>query len=180
MNSIRLRSWSTILLIAGGLLIALILGSLLLMRGTGRPPVAAFSDDEARQQVLEPARQFVSAGQLKAVNGTYLLLSCASEEKPPYQGAMYVNFDIPSIAETPVYFRQIAKAMTERGWHEGLPPGHHPGGHTMAKDGVVAYFYRDPDRAGRGLLEIRGECRDTSDHQRDTNGFVDVTAEIAG
>ena len=174
------------MVIAAMLMTAFVLGLLFVivhriydLRGTDRPAPVALSDDQTRQQVLEPARQFVAAGNLRAVDGTYLLMSCSTEEKPPYQGALFVNFDVPTIAETPVYFRRIARAMTERGWHEGLPPGRHPGGHTMAKDGVVAYYYRDPDRPGRGLLEIRGECRNTTDHSLDTIGFIDVTAELS-
>jgi hypothetical protein len=185
MDSKRLRSRPAILLLAASLLTSLVLGVLFVvihrLTGTTTAPevvAAPLSDTQSRQQVLEPARQFVGAGKMRAVNAGYLLSSCASEEQPPYQGLVYLNFDVPTVAETRAYFGEIARAMTARGWREGLPPGRHPGGRTMVKDGMYAVFYRDPDLPGRGLLKLYGECRNVTDHRLDTAGFVDVTAEV--
>lgn len=185
MNGNSLRSRTAFLLLAASLVSSLVLGLLFVavhrmydLRGLAAAPTP-ITDEQARQQVVEPGRQFVAAGDLKTVSGLYLLKSCTTEEKPPYQGALYLNFDVPPIAETPVYFRRIARAMTELGWREGLPPGRHPGGHTLVKNGLVAVFYRDPDRPGRGLLQIWGECRAMTDHRLDTTGFIDVTAELS-
>lgn len=186
MGTALLRSRPAVALLAAGLVTCLVLGGLFIaahraydLGGAANAPVAPLTDDQARQQVLDSARQFVTAADLRAVDGTYLLMSCATEEAPPYLGMLDVGFEVPTIAETPVYFRQIAEAMAGLGWREGLPPGRHPGGRTLAKDGVVAYYFRDPDRPGRGLLQIRGECRVTGDHRLDTTGFIDVTSELA-
>lgn len=185
MDSKRLRSRPVILLLAASLLTALVLGVLFVVthRLTNTPSASEtvavpLSDEQSRQQVLEPARQFVGAGKMRAVNAGYLLSSCTSEEQPPYQGLVYLNFDVPTVAETRAYFGEIARAMTARGWREGLPPGRHPGGRTMVKDGMYAVYYRDPDLSGRGLLKLYGECRNVTDHRLDTNGFVDVTAQV--
>jgi hypothetical protein len=186
MVSSRLRSRTGLLILSASLAISLVLGSLFVVthriydsRDT-ETPVAPLTDDQARAQVLDQARQFVGAGKLGAPSGVYLLMSCTSQERPPYQGTVRVNFDVPTVAETPVYFREIARAMEARGWHEGLPPGRRPGGHTLAKGGLIAVYYRDPDVPGRGLLQISGECRNFTDHQDDPPGFVDITSELQG
>jgi len=141
-------------------------------------PERPITDAQAKEQVLQSARQVIGAGKLKAATGTYILVSCAPDNAPPYQGSAYLAFDVPTITETPAYFREIARSLTARGWTEGLPPGHHPGGHTLVKDGVAAVYYRHPDLARRGVLQIYGECRDTTDHQLETIGFSDITGEL--
>lgn len=186
MDSSLLRSKPVLLLIAASLLTALILGVLMVVSRIYRaePAPAAvgvpLTDDQTRQQVLEPARQFVGAGKMTAVTAGYLLSSCSGEEEPPYQGMVYLNFDVPSVAQTRAYFTEIARAMTARGWREGLPPGRHPGGHTLVKDGLYAVYYRDPDVSGRGLLKVYGECRNMTDHRLDTSGFFDVSSAVEG
>ena len=68
--------------------------------------------------------------------------------------------------------------MTTQGWKVGTAPAHHPEGWTLAKDGVVALYYRHPDIPDRAVLQIDGECRNVTDHQRDTTAFVDITGEL--
>ena len=186
MNSEKLRSRSARLLIAAALLMSIALGTTFIamhrvydLRGPAvEGPPSPITDEQARQQVLESARQLVGAGKLKAATGTYILVSCAPDNAPPYQGSAFLDFDVPSITETPAYFREIARSLTARGWTEGLPPGHHPGGHTLVKDGVAAVYYRHPDLTRRGVLQIYGECRDTTDHQLENIGFTDITGEL--
>jgi len=148
------------------------------LRGAAVAPVEPLTDDQARHQVLESARLFVSAGRMTTPTATYLLTSCTGDGLPPYQGSLYASFDVPTITETPAYFRRIAGEMTARGWREGLPPSRHPGGRTLAKNGVTAVYYRDPDLAGRGVLQISGECRTVSDHRGGDTGFIDVTGQL--
>lgn len=187
MDSSFLRSRSAVGLIAAALLTSLVLGVAFVavhriydLRGTAAAPVAPLTDEQTRQQVIEPARLFVGAGGLRAANGTYTLMPCAAEDRPPYQGSVYLNFDVPSVTETPAFFRRIAAEMTARGWSEGLPPNHHPGGRTLGKDGVSAIYYRHPDVPGRGVLQIYGECRNLTDHSVDGSGFIDITGQLAG
>lgn len=182
----RLRSRSATALITAALLTSLVLGVAFVvthriydLRGAAMRPVEPLTDAQSRQQVLEPARQFVAAG-LTSPSASYLLMSCTSDEEPPYQGTVYLNFDVPGMAETPAYFRRIAADMKARGWHEGLRPNRHPGGRTLAKDGVTAVYYRNPEVPGRGVLQIHGECRNMTDHSLDAAGFVDVTGQLGG
>ena len=181
-----IRSRPAVLLIAAALTICLVLGGAFIalhrfrdLRGAAvEPPAHPLTDEQAKQQVLEPARLFVEVGVLEKVTATYILLSCKNKDEPPYQGAVYLNFALPAPAETPRYLAAITAALTERGWTEALPPSKHPGGRTLTKDGVTAAYYRNLDVAGRGALQIYGECRDVTDHRTDPTGWIDVTAEM--
>lgn len=137
----RLRSRSATALVTAALLTSLVLGVAFVvthriydLRGAAMRPVEPLTDAQSRQQVLEPARQFVAAG-LTSPSASYLLMSCTSDEEPPYQGTVYLNFDVPGMAETPAYFRRIAADMKARGWHEGLRPNRHPGGGPWPRTG---------------------------------------------
>lgn len=184
MTSSPLRTRPVLLLTVATLLVSLGLGVAFVTLHRAKEPRAAaidaLSDEQSRQQVLGPARQIVEAGRLREVTGSYILSACQPGDEPPYQGAARVGFDVPTIAETPAYFRRIAAAMRARGWSEGLPPNRYPGGKILTKNGVSALFYRNPDVPGRGVLEISGECRNMTDHRLDTTGFVDITADLGG
>ena len=53
------------------------------------------TDDQSRAQVVDSARQIVTAARLRDVNGSYVFLSCTNEHDPPYQAALYLNFPLP-------------------------------------------------------------------------------------
>lgn len=185
MHSAFLRSRPAILLLAGSLLTSLVLGAGFVvfhriydLGGVALQQVDPMTGEQVKRQVLEPARHFVGAGRLESPTASYLLMPCTTEERPPYQGRVYVNFDVPSITETPAYFRAIAEAMKARGWREGLPPNRHPGGRTLARDGVTAVYYRDREVPGRGVLQISGDCRTVTDYNAETSGFVDITGQL--
>lgn len=180
-----LRTGPARLLVAAALLCALTLGVAFVVVHRvydlrGMATVVPMSDADSRRQVVEPARQFVSAGSLRVSSGTYLLQSCSSEDRPPYRGQAYLTFEVPAVAKTRAMFAGLADAMTSRGWHVGTTPSHHPEGWTLAKNGVIAVYYRHPDIPDRGVLKIDGECRDMNDHQQDTAGFADITADLKG
>ncbi len=181
-----LRSRPAVLLIAAALLVSLILGGSFValhhfrdLRGAAVDPVAQpLTDDQARAQVLGPAREIASTGTLRSVSASYLLMSCTNADEPPYQGAIYLNFDVPGVMETPQYFNAIAMAMKTAGWAEAMPPNRHPGGRTFTRDGVTVIYFRNDDHSNRATMQIYGECRNTTDHRRDATGWVDVTAAL--
>ena len=180
-----LRSRPARLLVAAALLCALTLSAAFIVVHRmydlrGIPPITPQSDEQSRQQVLGPARQIIAAGSLQHSSASYLLESCTTEDQPPYQGTLYVGFAVPDVIQTRALFRQIAQTMQSQGWRVGLPPGRHPDGRTLAKDGVTAIYYRDPDQDGRAVLRIYGECRDVADHTLDGSSFMDVTRELTG
>lgn len=180
-----LRSRAGRLLLTAALLCALTLGVTFIVVHRlydlrGLPTISPISDEQSRRQVVDPARQFIAAGDLRNADATYLLQSCSTNEEPPYQGTVYVRYDVPGVVETTALYRRMARTLTSQGWRVGLPPGRHPGGWTLAKGGVTAVYYRDPDLVGRGVLRVYGECRNLSDHRLDGTGFIDVTREVSG
>lgn len=182
----RLRSRPALLLITAALLVSLVLGATFItlhrlkdLRGEAVEALErTLTDDQSRRQVLDSAREFVAAARLPAATGSYLLASCRQNNEPPYQGTVYLEFDVPAVARTPAFFREVARSMVGRGWTEGLAPLRHPGGKVLAREGVTALLYRNPDIPGRGVLRISGACRNISDHRLDSIGFIDITGEL--
>jgi hypothetical protein len=138
-------------------------------------PTQPLSDEQAKTQVIEPAKQIVAVAKLHGASGGYILMSCMNEADPPYQGAIYATFDLPQSVE---YFDQVAAAMVARGWQKGLPPSQYLFGTTLHKDGVTAILYRDPDHLTSGVMKVYGECRNTANHRNDSTGWTDITDQL--
>lgn len=140
-------------------------------------PAHPLTDRQAMAQVLEPAREIVAIAQLRGATGGYLLMSCRDSHDPPYQGAAWVDFRLPTggTEDARVYLQNMAEALVADGWTEGLPPNQHQFGHTLDKNGVIAIVYRNPDRPNFATMQIYGECRNTTDHAADQTGWTDIT-----
>jgi len=138
-------------------------------------PAAPLSDEQSMAQVLEPAREIVAVAQLDSAAGSYILMSCNNETDPPYQGAIYLTFDLPTAAG---YFDRVAAELVSHGWHKASQPYNYLPGTTVSKDGVTAVLYRDPDHGGSGIMKVYGECRNVVDHRNDPTGWVDITGQL--
>lgn len=188
MDSSTLRSRPLVLLLAATLLTCLTLGATFIVlhrshthRGAAvEAPAHPRSDEETMNQVVSAAREFVAAGKLPTLHGTYLLMSCRTEDEPPYQGTVYVDFELPPVTAAPRYLPDLAASMAKRGWRAGLDPNQHQGGAIMTNNGVTALVYRNADIPGRGVLQLYGECSNVTDHRLDTTGFVDITDQLRG
>lgn len=134
------------------------------------------TDEATRAQVVEPARQIRAIGQLHGTSGGYAPISCSNEADPPYQGSVYMRFDLPSNAFG--YFENLAAGMVARGWTEGPPPNRDMPGRMLSKDGVTAIFNRNSDHLEMGTARIYGQCRNVNDHRRDTAAWVDITDQL--
>jgi len=138
-------------------------------------PANPLSDDQTKSQVIEPTKQIVALTRMHVAAAGYTLLSCKNETDPPYQGLVYLTFDLPNAVD---YFDQVAATMVPHGWHKGLPPTQYVFGTTLTKDGVTAILYRDPDRRTTGVMKVYGECRNTGNHRNDNTGWTDITAAL--
>lgn len=139
-------------------------------------PAHPLTDDQAKAQVVDSARQIVAVARLREATGGYTLLSCTNENEPPYQGAADIHFALPSDAVG--YFEKFAAQMIANGWSEGLPPNQHVVGKTMSKDGVTAIAYRDSDYRRLGIMKVYGECRDVNDHRIDTTAWIEISDQL--
>jgi hypothetical protein len=158
-------------------LVSLALGGCSLMSPRGHDvdhPVNPLSDQQTRDQVIEPARQIARFAQLHDPTGRFDFSSCNDQGDPPYRGVVSMSFampagppDGPSATPDPnALFQQIATSMVAHGWNDGPPPDWHSYGRVLNKDGVVAVMTQDPT-SGRGKLSLYGECRNMTNHRLD-------------
>ena len=171
--------------IAAALAVPLVLGGAFLSVGRLHSstsdldhPANPVSDDQSRAQVVESAKQLVTATGLQTTNAGYLLMSCKDRDDPPYQGAIYLDFALPPGARPDTYFPTIAGALVAHGWTEGSPPNDHVFGKTLTKDDVIAITYPQREDKSRGVLRLYGQCRNMNDHRRDTTAWIDVTGQL--
>ncbi|MGH3675198.1 MAG: hypothetical protein ACRDU5_05570 [Mycobacterium sp.] len=139
--------------------------------------VAALTDEQARDQVVDSARQIVTVAQLREATGGYTFLSCTNEHDPPYQAAVYLNFRL-SGTNWVKQIREIAAAMLALGWQEAPTMGEHFG-RKLTKDGVTATVHRNLDDAAFGAMRIYGECRNVGDHRNDNPAWTDIGDQLS-
>ena len=162
------------------LVISLVLGTGFIVISTAqRPEVDALSpltDEQSRDQVVNATRQIIDVAHLHGVSGSSVFLSCTSLHDPPYQAAVYLNFQLPE-TNSVRRIREIAAAMVTHGWQEAPAMGEHFG-LKLTRDGVSATFHENPDDARFGAMRIYGECRNTADHRNDNPAWIDVTDRL--
>lgn len=184
----RLRTTPTRALIAAALAVSLLLGAavLVMARLHSAPsdaldhPANPVTDDESQAQVVQAARQIAAGNHMRTVSAGYALMSCKDRENPPYQGAIYLTFELPAAAAPDTYFPAVAETLVDQGWTKGLPPNNHAWANIFAKDGVTAILYRQDEETRLGVLRVYGQCRNVTDHRRDTTTWSDVTDQFAG
>lgn len=173
-------------LIAAALAVSLLLGGAFLVVSRLRPPVSDSLDHPANPatdaatatQVVEPAKEIVTLAGLHTASAGYLLMSCKNENDPPYQGAIYLTFRLPTGARADAYFKTLAATLLTHGWTEGTPPNEHAFGKRLSKDAVTAIIYPQSDDPSVGVLRAYGECRNVNDHRRDATGWIDITNQF--
>jgi hypothetical protein len=141
-------------------------------------PGPAATDAQTQTEVVEHARDVVAIAGLRNPTAGYLLMSCRNRDDPPYQGAVYLDFQLPSDVSADQYFGGVSAAMVDRGWREGLPPNQHMFGRNLSKDGVNAILYPDRDSPTRGVARIYGQCHDISDHRGAKADWTDITDRL--
>ena len=137
-------------------------------------PANPLSDQQTRDQVIEPAKQITQYAHLQDPGGRFDYSSCNDQGDPPYRGVVSMSFtmatgqsDGPQTTPDPdTVFQRIATTMVAHGWNDGPPPDWHSYGHVLNKDGVVAVMTQDPV-SGRGKIQLYGECRNMTNHRLD-------------
>jgi hypothetical protein len=130
-------------------------------------PAHPLSDEQTKAQVIDPAKQIAKVAGLQDVSGVFGWESCNDQGDPPFRGRVDMGYDMPAGVDRDAYFEQIAKTMIEHGWSDGPPPGLHPFGRVIHKEGVMAIIGVHPGGAQWGSVELSGECRNMGDHRHD-------------
>lgn len=136
----------------------------------------AATETQTQIEVVEQAKDVVAIAALQQPTAGYMLMSCKDNDNPPYQGAVYLDFQLPPDVSADQYFRDVAAAMVAHGWREGLPPNQHMFGRNLSKDGVNALLFPDRDSTTRGIGRIYGQCHDMTSHRG--AAWVDVTDRL--
>ncbi|ORB18853.1 hypothetical protein BST37_00720 [Mycobacterium noviomagense] len=128
-------------------------------------PAQPLSDEAAKAQVLDAAKQIVAAARLQGVRAGFDVSSCNDQGDPPYMGSLQVVFDLPPDTNSDAYFQAIASTMTTVGWQ--LNKRYKFGPTRLDKDGVMAEIAPLAANPGKGRVNLYGECRNMTDHQHD-------------
>jgi hypothetical protein len=148
-------------------------------KASAGPSVQPLSDDEARAQVVDPAREVVKAANLEITYATFEWESCNDQGDPPYHGRVDVIFTVPPGVDPSTLRKQVAaSAAAQPGWAPGAPPDMHPFG-DLAHKGNVMVIVGPANYPERSAVRIFGECRNMSDHRGHTGPF-EVTDQVRG
>lgn len=143
-------------------------------------PPEPLSEEQAKAQVIDPAKQIAKVTDLPDLSGTFEWESCNDQGDPPYRGRVDMLFTVPAGVDRQAYFQQIAATMAgQSGWSAGPPPGMRPFGAAVHKDGVMVIIGESGTVGHHGSIRLFGECRNMQDHHND-NGFQRITNELTG
>lgn len=137
-------------------------------------PVQPLSDEQARTQVVDAAKQITSLVTLPEMYGGFAFRSCNDQAEAPYRGLVEISFTLPlderkgypAAVDADEYFDRIAATMLAHGWNDGPPPGWHPYGRVINKQRVMAIMTVGPN-VGWAKIQIYGECANMTDHRTD-------------
>ena len=181
-RQVKDKNRSSVTLLCGVLLVSLVLGASFLAVNRSGPsgapskPADPLTDDQAAAQVVDSAKEIVRVAQLREATGGYIFVSCKNEHDPPYQAAVYMNFQLPHVNSVK-YLREVAADMVAHDWKEAPTMGEHFG-KKLTKDGATAVFYRNPDDLDYGTMRLYGECRNMTDHRNDNPAWTEVTDRL--
>jgi hypothetical protein len=126
---------------------------------------------EAKAQVIAAARDVVKTLQLKDVGGTFRYEACSDEGKPPYRGLVQIDYaHSPTYEGSQAEVQSFVETLQRGGWSTDSGFASHAA--SLAKDNVVTLL-RPYAPNGSGGIEVRGECRDVTDH-RGNQDIVDT------
>lgn len=116
--------------------------------------------EESKAQVMDAAREIVTALGLKGISAIFERDSCNDQGEPPFQGVIRLSYDhAPTLDESQAEVQGMLAVLKQHGWsHRDDFHSHSP---NVSKQGVTAIFdpYSPVQNFG-GTVEISGECRD--------------------
>jgi hypothetical protein len=101
--------------------------------------------------------------QLKDVGATFRYEACSDEGKPPYRGLVQIDYaHSPTYAGSQAEVQAFVETLRSNGWSTDSGFASHAT--SLAKDNVVTLLAPYAPN-GSGGIEVRGECRDVTDHR---------------
>jgi hypothetical protein len=127
--------------------------------------------DEAKAQVVTAAGEVVKTLQLNDVGATFRYEACSDEGKPPYRGLVQIDYThSPTYEGSRAEVEAFVDTLRRDGWSTDSGFASHAA--SLAKHNVITVL-RPFAPNGSGGIEVRGECRDVTDH-RGNQDIVDT------
>lgn len=104
-------------------------------------------------------------------------MSCKNRDEPPYQGAIYLTFALPTGVRAEDYFPKVKTALVAHGWTEGMAADDDRLA-KLTKDSVTAILQTDRDDTSMGVLRLYGQCRNVNDHRNDATTWINITGQL--
>jgi hypothetical protein len=125
---------------------------------------------QSKTQVVDAAKDIVGILNLQVQQPAFWHASCNDQDEAPFRGQMTIGYPLPSNAEAAdAEVAQMIKTLQTKGWT--IDSEAHGHGVTLTKNGVMASLSARPANS-EGILELLGECRDTTT-TKDTKGRVE-------
>ncbi|MFC7676164.1 hypothetical protein ACFQWH_23980 [Mycolicibacterium sp. GCM10028919] len=133
--------------------------ALLVLSRPGPDPAAGvprMTEAAAAELVTAAARDAVVAARLERPAGGRTSMSCASATGPPYRPVVHMTFALPE-GNTVGYLNRVAADLVADGWADSGVVAEYFG-KKLTRGGVVAVFYRNPERLDVATMRLSGEC----------------------
>jgi hypothetical protein len=168
------------ILVAAAVSIGLLLGG---CADVVRQPM---SPQQARSQVVDAARDMVSALHAEVTEARFSYESCNDQGEAPFRGVVKLSFWMPGVPHTEAADPQkVIQALVADGWStDSALTSHAPTLRKNEVNAIVNVVPRPPADIQLNShvgVKIDGECRDTFDHRKDDSTLgVDISKELSG
>lgn len=136
-------------------------------------PADSLTADQASSRVVDAAADIVAAAHLRDPSGGVALRSCVNAQDPPFQAVIFMTFVLPQ-GNSVGYLNDVATAMIAEGWSDtGVAAEHF--GHKLARQGIVAVFFRATERTDVATMRLFGEC---AVHSRTSSAWTEITERL--
>jgi hypothetical protein len=161
---------------------------LALLTGCGDGVSNPISPQAARKEVVDAAHEVMRSLKLQdkdLLQAQFRYEACSDDGKGPFRGKVSLSFWIPG--DTDRSHRAdpalVLGPLRQQGWGADSDFHSHDSG-ALKKNGVVlsTFMTVPPDTGpmenGHAMMDVLGECRDTTDHSNDPAGNTDIRGEL--
>lgn len=129
--------------------------------------------DQSKAQVIEAARDIVSALNLPVETAIFWRSSCNDQGEAPFRGRMRIAYPLaPSFEASDIEVAHWVHTLQTKGWT--TDSGAHTHGIALTKNGVGATFWpQSVSDTARGV-ELLGECRDMTTTKQTAGGNENI------
>ncbi|WP_234785068.1 hypothetical protein [Mycolicibacterium thermoresistibile] len=130
--------------------------------------------EQARDQAVDAARDVVSTLDLPVAEAHFSRAACRDNGGGPYRGQVTIKYPkADSYDAATAEIEQMVQRLFAAGWDDNTDFRTH--GKIAHKDGVVAVFRPQSSTAQNRMIDVLGECRDTTTTWETRGGLETLT-----